>query len=57
LFRARLGGAEVFRGQKQMTNYNAIAESNNFIVLERINEAILKIRFYCHRWDKDENYD
>ncbi len=31
-----------------MTDYNAIAESNNFIVLDRINEAILKTRFYCH---------
>ena len=38
-------------------DYNAIAESNNFIVLDRINEAILKIRRYCYRWDKNENCD
>jgi hypothetical protein len=36
---------------------DAISESNNFIVLGRINKAILKIRFYYHKWDKNENYD
>ncbi len=40
-----------------MNNYNTIAESNHFIVLDQINEAILKIRFYCHRWNQKENYD
>ena len=40
-----------------MIDYNAISKSNNFIAPDRINEAILKIRFYCHKWDKKGNYD
>jgi hypothetical protein len=48
-----------------MTDYKAIAparaytidESNNFIVLGRISEAILRFRFYYHKWDKNDNYD
>lgn len=40
-----------------MTDYSTLAESNSFIVLDQINEAMLKIRFYCHKWDKKENYD